>query len=195
MFDSFAFSEVLVICVVALVVLGPTRLPGVVRKLGRWIGKARAMARDFRQQLENEVTLEELNRMTEKQSRREPPPAGDAAAGSGAGTPDAPEAPDTSVASGASPADGAPQPGDDTYSHAHADGESPPAWDPEADAAAATPAANPAAAASDAAADAPADAAADAPQQAEVRPDPAPAADAPLEPDPAAPTGGDKANA
>lgn len=87
MFD-FAFSELLVICVVALVVLGPTRLPGVVRKIGRWIGKARAMAHDFRQQLENEVTLEELNRMTEKQSRAH-------AEASSAATPepDAPPAP------------------------------------------------------------------------------------------------------
>lgn len=69
MFD-FAFSELLVICVVALVVLGPTRLPGLVRKVGRWVGKARAMARDFREQLENEVNLDELSRAT-----RQPPPA------------------------------------------------------------------------------------------------------------------------
>lgn len=115
MFDSFAFSEVVVICVVALVVLGPTRLPGVVRKLGRWMGKARAMARDFRQQLENEVTLEELNRMTEKQSRRDPPPAQAAPADDAATSTDA-----------------APQPGDDTYSHAHAEGEAPMPPDAEA---------------------------------------------------------------
>ena len=43
MFD-FGFSELVVVFVVALVVLGPTRLPGLVRKVGRWIGKARAMA-------------------------------------------------------------------------------------------------------------------------------------------------------
>src|SRR5690349_6537409 len=72
MFD-FGFSELVVICVVALVVLGPTRLPGLVRKVGRWIGKARAMANDFRQQLENEVNLEELNRMTERMAQQRKP--------------------------------------------------------------------------------------------------------------------------
>ena len=47
MFD-FGFSELLVVFMVALVVLGPTRLPGLVRKVGRWVGKARSMAREFR---------------------------------------------------------------------------------------------------------------------------------------------------
>lgn len=132
MFD-FAFSEVLVICVVALVVLGPTRLPGVVRKVGRWVGKARAMARDFRQQLENEVTLEELNRMTEKHSRRDPPDAGAAAAAAGAsaaaGTSAGASAAGDAAAETSAPA--APQPGDDTYSHAHAEGDAPQPWSPE----------------------------------------------------------------
>ncbi len=59
------FGEVLVIFVVALVVLGPTRLPGLVSKVGRWVGKARTMARQFREQLENEINLEELNRMAD----------------------------------------------------------------------------------------------------------------------------------
>src|SRR5690606_25050637 len=120
MFD-FAFSEVLVICVVALVVLGPTRLPGVVRKVGRWIGKARGMARDFRQQLENEVTLDELNRMTEKQSR--PPPPAPSAGPAEPGPPEPAEAPspmaDAGYPYGASPEagqppDGTPAPTDDT---------------------------------------------------------------------------------
>lgn len=164
MFD-FAFSELMVICVVALVVLGPTRLPGVVRKVGRWIGKARAMARDFRQQLENEVTLDELNRMTEAQSRRaqSPPPA--------PGAPESPEAPaahagadpstaeptaadpvaasgypygvptdtsgmSSSMASAADPST-VTDPSDDTFSHAHAEGEAPAPWSPEPDAPAA----------------------------------------------------------
>ena len=75
MFDV-SFPELLVIFVVALVVLGPTRLPGLVSKVGRWVGKARTMARQFREQLENEVSLEELNRMTEAQTKaaKNPPP-------------------------------------------------------------------------------------------------------------------------
>jgi len=57
MFD-FGFSEILVILVLALIVLGPERLPSVVRKVGRWVGRARAMARQFQEQLEQEIDLD-----------------------------------------------------------------------------------------------------------------------------------------
>ena len=53
MFD-IGFSEVLLIFGLALVVLGPDKLPGVARTVGRWAGRARAMARQFREQLEAE---------------------------------------------------------------------------------------------------------------------------------------------
>ncbi|MBS1153760.1 MAG: preprotein translocase subunit TatB [Myxococcaceae bacterium] len=66
------FFELVVIFGVALVVLGPKRLPGLVAKIGRWLGKARSMARQFQEQLENEVNLEELNRMTEARSSQAP---------------------------------------------------------------------------------------------------------------------------
>ena len=74
------FQELLLIFIIALVVLGPTRLPGLVSKVGRWVGKARTMARQFREQLENEVNLDELNKMTEARtppkSTYPPPPPG-----------------------------------------------------------------------------------------------------------------------
>ncbi len=54
MFD-IGFSEILVIFVLALIVLGPQKLPRVVREVGRWVGRARAMARQFQEQLEEEV--------------------------------------------------------------------------------------------------------------------------------------------
>ena len=54
MFD-IGFSEVLVIFGLALVVLGPDKLPQVARTIGRWAGRARAMARQFRDQLEAET--------------------------------------------------------------------------------------------------------------------------------------------
>ncbi len=54
MFD-IGFSEVLLIFGLALVVLGPDKLPGVARTIGRWAGRARAMARQFRDQLETEA--------------------------------------------------------------------------------------------------------------------------------------------
>lgn len=57
MFD-IGFSEILVIFVLALIVLGPEKLPRVVREVGRWVGRARAMARQFQEQLEEEVDVE-----------------------------------------------------------------------------------------------------------------------------------------
>jgi sec-independent protein translocase protein TatB len=64
------FSEVLIIFVLALIVLGPEKLPRVVTEIGRWVGRARAMARQFREQLEEEVQLEEAR----KAQKAEPPP-------------------------------------------------------------------------------------------------------------------------
>jgi sec-independent protein translocase protein TatB len=52
------FTELLLISVLALIVLGPERLPKVAAQLGRWVGRARAMARQFRDQLEEEAALE-----------------------------------------------------------------------------------------------------------------------------------------
>ena len=42
--------------------LGPEKLPRVVSELGRWVGRARAMARQFREQLEEEVQLEQARK-------------------------------------------------------------------------------------------------------------------------------------
>jgi len=50
------FSEVLVIFGIALVVLGPEKLPKLAATIGRWIGRARAMARQFKEQLEQEAS-------------------------------------------------------------------------------------------------------------------------------------------
>ena len=59
------FSELLLIMVLALLVLGPQKLPKVVAEVGRWMGRARAMARQFREQLEVEAA----------EPQRPPPPA------------------------------------------------------------------------------------------------------------------------
>ena len=56
------FSEILIILVLALIVLGPERLPRVVSEAGRWVGRARAMARQFREQLEEEVLGDEARK-------------------------------------------------------------------------------------------------------------------------------------
>jgi Tat protein translocase TatB subunit len=52
------FTELLLIFALALIVLGPERLPRVASQVGRWVGRARAMARQFREQLEDEANLD-----------------------------------------------------------------------------------------------------------------------------------------
>jgi sec-independent protein translocase protein TatB len=54
------FSEILLTSAIALIVLGPERLPKVARQVGNWMGRARIMARQLTEQLEREVNAEEL---------------------------------------------------------------------------------------------------------------------------------------
>jgi sec-independent protein translocase protein TatB len=54
------FSEILLTSAIALIVLGPERLPKVARQVGNWMGRARTMARQLSEQLEREVSAEEL---------------------------------------------------------------------------------------------------------------------------------------
>jgi sec-independent protein translocase protein TatB len=56
MFD-IGWSELVVIAVVALVAIGPKELPGVLRMVGQWMGKARKMAGEFQGQF-NEAMRE-----------------------------------------------------------------------------------------------------------------------------------------
>lgn len=49
------FSELLLIFALSLIVLGPERLPKLAQQVGRWVGRARAMARQFRDQLDEEA--------------------------------------------------------------------------------------------------------------------------------------------
>lgn len=58
MFD-IGFTELLVLSVIALVVLGPERLPEAARAIGRWAGKARAFARNITNELDKEVRYSE----------------------------------------------------------------------------------------------------------------------------------------
>jgi len=62
------FSEILLTSAIALIVLGPERLPKVARQVGNWMGRARAMARQLSEQLEREVSAEELLKIQSKPS-------------------------------------------------------------------------------------------------------------------------------
>lgn len=115
MFDV-GFSELLIIAVVALLVLGPERLPKAARFVGLWVRRARAQWYSVKAELERELASEELQRgmknplsdlkpqmqALEKELREEftgldptrsNPPADDASAPPQAQAPSQPQAP------------------------------------------------------------------------------------------------------
>lgn len=71
MFD-IGWSELLVIGVVALLVIGPKDLPQALRTVGQWVGKARALAREFQghiDELMRESQVEEMKREFNEMAR------------------------------------------------------------------------------------------------------------------------------
>jgi sec-independent protein translocase protein TatB len=68
MFDV-GFSELLVIALVALIVLGPKRLPEVARTAGQWVGRFRRFVADVKQDLDRELQhadLQELSKLKQE---------------------------------------------------------------------------------------------------------------------------------
>ncbi|MDP3074314.1 Sec-independent protein translocase protein TatB [Bradyrhizobium sp.] len=59
MFD-IGWSELVVIAVVALIAIGPKELPGVLRMVGQWMGKARKMAGEFQGQFQEAMREAEM---------------------------------------------------------------------------------------------------------------------------------------
>jgi sec-independent protein translocase protein TatB len=59
MFD-IGWSEFVLIAVVALVAIGPKELPGVLRTVGQWMGKARKMAAEFQSQFQEAMREAEM---------------------------------------------------------------------------------------------------------------------------------------
>jgi sec-independent protein translocase protein TatB len=62
MFD-IAWSELFVILIVALVVVGPKDLPKLMRKVGQWTGRARSMADQFRRSFDDMARQAELDEL------------------------------------------------------------------------------------------------------------------------------------
>jgi sec-independent protein translocase protein TatB len=65
MFD-IAFSELLVIGIVALIVIGPERLPKVARTAGQWLGRLNRYVAQVKQDIDREMKLEELRKLQQE---------------------------------------------------------------------------------------------------------------------------------
>jgi len=67
MFD-IGFWEISLIMVVALLVIGPERLPGVARKAGLWVNKGRRFISTVKADIEHEIAADELKKTLNNQS-------------------------------------------------------------------------------------------------------------------------------
>lgn len=61
MFD-IGFWELTTIAVIALLVIGPDKLPGVARQAGKWVGRARRFVGDVKTDIDRELKQEELRK-------------------------------------------------------------------------------------------------------------------------------------
>ena len=60
---DFSWSHILILLIVALVVVGPKDLPRLMRIVGQWMGKARAMADQFRKSFDDMARQAELDEL------------------------------------------------------------------------------------------------------------------------------------
>lgn len=71
------FTEIILILGLALLVLGPEKLPKLAAQIGRWTGRAKSMARQLRAQLDQEVSFQEQRTAHGKgETAAKPEPAG-----------------------------------------------------------------------------------------------------------------------
>ena len=68
MFD-IGFWELAIIGVVALIVIGPERLPAVARTVGLWVGRMRGFVLSVKADIDQELRAEELKKIMEEQSK------------------------------------------------------------------------------------------------------------------------------
>lgn len=66
MFDM-GFAEILIIGIVALLVIGPERLPSVASSAGKWFGKIKRFVTNVRNDVEREFKTDELQKILEQQ--------------------------------------------------------------------------------------------------------------------------------
>jgi sec-independent protein translocase protein TatB len=63
MFDIFSGQHILILLAVLLIVVGPKDLPRLMRMIGQWAGKARAMANEFKKSFDDMARQEELDKL------------------------------------------------------------------------------------------------------------------------------------
>ena len=63
MFDLFSWSHILILLTAALVFVGPQELPRLMHMAGRWAGKARNMANEFRKSFDEMARQSELDEL------------------------------------------------------------------------------------------------------------------------------------
>jgi sec-independent protein translocase protein TatB len=61
MFD-IGFSEIMVVAIISLIIMGPERLPETVRTITLWLGRLRQFISSARSELEDEVGVDEIRR-------------------------------------------------------------------------------------------------------------------------------------
>ncbi|MCB1722486.1 MAG: twin-arginine translocase subunit TatB [Chromatiaceae bacterium] len=71
MFDV-GFLELLVVAVVALVVVGPERLPKLARTVGMWVGRGRRFISSVKEDIDREIKADELRQILAKQKQSNP---------------------------------------------------------------------------------------------------------------------------
>lgn len=71
MFD-IGFFELILIGVVALLVIGPERLPGLARQAGKWVGRGRRFVSSVQADIKEELKAEELKRILDEQQQGNP---------------------------------------------------------------------------------------------------------------------------
>jgi sec-independent protein translocase protein TatB len=69
---EIGFSELVLVGLVALLVLGPERLPKAARTAGLWLGRGRRMIASVKADIEREIKADELRELLDKQAKSNP---------------------------------------------------------------------------------------------------------------------------
>jgi len=57
--SGVGFSELIILALIGLIILGPGRLASLANQIGRWVGQARRMTRIMRRQLQEELNFDD----------------------------------------------------------------------------------------------------------------------------------------